>query len=102
MSRKAEEHAKAYSSRTIDSAGALLLSAVYRKLDQPTAACEALKTGLERCPGSLDIMSTQARLEQARQNHEKGDEIYSEILKHDPVNQEALCVLVKVKKSFEF
>ncbi len=47
-------------------------------------------------------MSTQARLEQARQNHEKGDEIYSEILKHDPVNQEALCVLVKVKKSFEF
>jgi tetratricopeptide repeat protein 8 len=122
MSRKAEEHAKAYASKTIDPAGAILLSAVYKKLDQPTAACEALKTGLvinfdleevienqlqfchhkkglERCPTSLDIMATQARLEQARQNHERGDEIYSDILKHDPVNQEALCVLGKVKKS---
>ena len=71
--------------------GPIILAHVYAVLDQPNSA---IKT-LESAPGKEDpiVLAARARLEEARGDSEASNKLYESILKQDPFNREALCVL---------
>ena len=97
MVRRAEEFGTEFVRENTLPMGALMLSAVYKRLDQPLAARQALKVGIENNPDNLVLLANFARLEEARGSIEEAEKIYEKILSIDPINQEALCVLAASK-----
>merc|ERR1712142_1409619 len=93
MVRKAEELATEFVRENSLPQGALLLAATYRRLDQPLAARQALKVGIDHNPDNLLLLANCARLEEQRGSIPESEKIYDKILAVDPINREALCVL---------
>ena len=97
MVRRAEEFGTEFVRENSLPCGALLLSSIYKRLDQPLAARQALKVGIENNPDNLLLMANFARLEEARGSFDEAEKIFDKMLSIDPINQEALCVLAASK-----
>jgi len=89
--RKAEEFAQECVRLTPHlSSGPILLAHIYTVLDQPNSALKVLR---DYSNSDLMVLSSCARLEDARGDGEASNKLYETILKHDPTNREALCQL---------
>ncbi|XP_055597482.1 tetratricopeptide repeat protein 8 [Uranotaenia lowii] len=73
----------------------LLLARIYIKIDQPTAALEVCKYGLERLPNDVTLLTQQARVLELVGNLTASVRRYRQISQWDPMNTEALaCIAV--------
>uniref|UniRef100_A0A182JHW6 Uncharacterized protein n=1 Tax=Anopheles atroparvus TaxID=41427 RepID=A0A182JHW6_ANOAO len=73
----------------------LLLARIYIKIDQPTAALEVCRQGLERLPNELSLLTQQARILELVGNLAVSVRRYRQISALDPMNTEALaCIAV--------
>jgi len=93
MIRKAEEYAIDFTKATKLPSGAILLSHIYRKLDQPVAAAKTLSKCIRKHPNDILLLSNLARLDSLRGLHEESTKNYQKILELDPSNREALCII---------
>ena len=66
MIRKAEEYAIDFTKATKLPSGAILLSHIYRKLDQPVAAAKTLSKCIRKYPNDILLLSNLARLDSLR------------------------------------
>lgn len=66
MIRKAEEYAIDFTKATKLPSGAILLSHIYRKLDQPVAAAKTLSKCIRKHPNDILLLSNLARLDSLR------------------------------------
>uniref|UniRef100_A0A182WYQ6 Uncharacterized protein n=1 Tax=Anopheles quadriannulatus TaxID=34691 RepID=A0A182WYQ6_ANOQN len=73
----------------------LLLARIYVKIDQPTAALEVCKQGLEKQPNEIALLTQQARILELVGNLATSVRRYRQISALDPMNTEALaCIAV--------
>ncbi|XP_058060381.1 tetratricopeptide repeat protein 8 [Anopheles bellator] len=73
----------------------LLLARIYLKIDQPTAALEVCRQGLERLPNEITLLTQQARIHELVGNLNVSVRRYRQISALDPMNTEALaCIAV--------
>ncbi|XP_019561779.3 tetratricopeptide repeat protein 8 [Aedes albopictus] len=73
----------------------LLLARIYIKIDQPSAALEVCKSGLEKLPNDITLLTQQARILELVGNLSASVRRYRQISQLDSMNTEALaCIAV--------
>ena len=111
MVRRAEEFTNDFMKLSKLPAGPILLSHINKKMDQPISAIKSLNDGLSHDKENLILLSNLARIEEERYvenvliifhknirgESSKSISIYEKILKRDPSNREALCVIAAEK-----
>ena len=68
----------------------LLLSKVYVRLDQPMAALEVYRTGLDKFPNEVSLLTGMSRIYEALNNLSLSTKYYKLILIEDAINVEAI------------
>nr|XP_032819549.1 tetratricopeptide repeat protein 8 [Petromyzon marinus] len=71
----------------------LFLSKVCVRLDQPLAALEVFRQGLERFPGEVTLLTSIARIHEGMNNLSLATESYKEVLKQDNTHVEAIACM---------
>lgn len=71
----------------------LLLSKVYTRLDQPLAALEVYRTGLDKFPNDVSLLTGMARIYEAINNISLSTKYYKIILTEDAINVEAIACI---------
>ncbi|CAH1791070.1 unnamed protein product [Owenia fusiformis] len=69
----------------------LYLCKNYKRLDQPLAAIEYYKQGLEKFPGEVSLLLGIARIHEALNDNVESLKMYKEVLHHDNMNVEAIA-----------
>ncbi|XP_038113838.1 tetratricopeptide repeat protein 8 [Culex quinquefasciatus] len=93
--REAEHYLRAALNELYHPDTVLLLARIYIKIDQPTAALEVCKNGLEKLPGDITLMTQQARVLELVGNLSASVRRYRHISQLDSMNTEALaCIAV--------
>ena len=71
----------------------LLLAKVYIRLDQPLAALEVYRTGLDKFPNDVCLLTGMARIYEAINNISLSTKYYKIILSEDAINVEAIACI---------
>lgn len=71
----------------------LLLAKVYIRLDQPLAALEVYRTGLDKFPNDVCLLTGMARIYEAINNISLSTKYYKIILNEDAINVEAIACI---------
>lgn len=93
--REAEQYLKTALGELYHPDTVLLLARIYIKIDQPTAALEVCKSGLEKLPNDVTLLTQQARVLELVGNLTASVRRYRQISQLDSMNTEALaCIAV--------
>ena len=80
----------------------LLLSKVYVRLDQPMAALEVYRTGLDKFPNEVSILTGMSRIYEGLGNLGLSTKYYKLILVEDAINVEAIACIGNLKHYWGF
>ena len=75
----------------------LLLSKVYVRLDQPMAALEVYRTGLDKFPNEVSLLTGMSRIYEGLGNLGLSTKYYKLILVEDAINVEAIACIGNLK-----
>ncbi|RWS06118.1 Tetratricopeptide repeat protein 8-like protein [Dinothrombium tinctorium] len=71
----------------------LWLGKVYIRMDQPLAALEVYRNGLDKFPGETFLMTYAARIHEALAEMDESIKLYKDVLRHDAINVEAIACI---------
>ncbi|XP_063588371.1 tetratricopeptide repeat protein 8-like [Penaeus indicus] len=71
----------------------LLLGRVYIRLDQPMAALEIYKSGLDKFPGEVTLLTAIARIYEGLHDLTKAVKFYKDVLHYDATHVEAIACI---------
>ncbi|XP_001650433.2 tetratricopeptide repeat protein 8 [Aedes aegypti] len=93
--REAEKYMRTALTELFHPDTVLLLARIYIKIDQPSAALEVCKSGLEKLPNDITLLTQQARILELVGNLSASVRRYRQISQLDSMNTEALaCIAV--------
>ncbi|KAL7638214.1 UNVERIFIED_CONTAM: hypothetical protein RMT77_011839 [Armadillidium vulgare] len=71
----------------------LLLGRISVRLDQPLAALEVYKSGLEKFPGEVSLLVASARIHEGLHDLQRAVKIYKDVLIYDATNVESIACI---------
>lgn len=93
MYRDAERQFKSALKQEVMVDTLLYLGKVYQRLDQPLAAVDVYKQGLDKHPGEASLLTAIARVHDGMNQSEESTNFYKQVLDHEATNVEAIACI---------